>query len=560
MTKKFAQQLTKYIDDSGVKQTKIASLAGISYNYLQRLLAGSRHPSEQVVHKLAEALHLGTEQTGELLTLAGYVPSLALLQGSSEGKEQFASYTTTDVTMRLTQQFYKLAQEIPEERQSAFLEEMKHLLGYARYKYVLGGGANLLDLHSEFHPSATPSEEFFKQERSQLQLIGEMIEEFHTEVNEVDKQQENQQKFPLLVEDIFSAIDRLIGGILAGEISIGNYQPQMFFKIFDTLREGAPWEIRRRLAEALPALYKLDASGTEKLLDVLRIDYDEEYKVDVRRRVVEAMPELYNTSALALPAVIKHLQPISGDDIYVALATVEACGDIYTRMKQFLSAGTSENNGKQSLESNQAVLEAQKYKAEIPKIQRQLLSIWEGKERESIQFSMALYDLLCAYDTMVHSLRDGLQSSDKLLQQVAARYLERVLPYRPAEALELYKSLLQQATVRNVRRSVAKALPRLISCLEEASLSIRTLARTVISSLATDSDIFIRRAVADHIMQIFRIDREFVFILLRHLHKDKDQAIRSRLQPVVFHLAEIWLTSYAETIGLIDIRQKTPSF
>lgn len=132
--------------------------------------------------------------------------------------------------------------------------------------------------------------------------------------------------------------------------------------------------------------------------------------------------------------------------------------------------------------------------------------------------------------------------------------MERLLPTRPRETLELYKTLLHETTWRNVRRTVAKALPNLLHCLKEASLSIRTLARTVISTLATDQDIYIRRAVADYATQMFYIDREFLLILLRQMHKDRDPAIRNRLQPVVLRLAQIWLTSYAETAGLIDVK------
>ncbi|MGH2478937.1 MAG: helix-turn-helix domain-containing protein, partial [Ktedonobacteraceae bacterium] len=58
MKKQFAQLLEDYINASGVKRVHIASVAGISYNYLARLLAGTRKPSDQVVHKLAQALHL----------------------------------------------------------------------------------------------------------------------------------------------------------------------------------------------------------------------------------------------------------------------------------------------------------------------------------------------------------------------------------------------------------------------------------------------------------------------------------------------------------------------
>src|SRR5437660_2593309 len=118
--KKFAHLLGKYIEASGMKQTHVASTAGISYNYLQRLIAGDRNPSDQVAHKLAQALHLSSEQTGELLASAGFAPPLALMQPSNSDSQRQVKDAALlvpdklDLTTRLVQQFYKLAQEVPE--------------------------------------------------------------------------------------------------------------------------------------------------------------------------------------------------------------------------------------------------------------------------------------------------------------------------------------------------------------------------------------------------------------------------------------------------------------
>jgi len=106
-----------------------------------------------------------------------------------------------------------------------------------------------------------------------------------------------------------------------------------------------------------------------------------------------------------------------------------------------------------------------------------------------------------------------------------------------------------------VRELDTAGIQMLLQCLEEASLPTRALARSVIGDLAADADIYIRRAVADHAMQIFHIDREFLLLLLRQMRKDPDQAIRLRLQPVALRLAEVWLVWYAETAGLVDSRQ-----
>ena len=274
--KNFAQLLGKHLETSGMKQTHVASTANISYNYLQRLLAGDRNPSDQVVSKLAQAFHLSPEQTGELLAAAGYAPPIALLQSAlnqpQAGDILPVPSSGGNPTTRLTQQLYRLIQDIPEALHTSFFEEMKHFLGYARYKYVLSQGANLLDLEGvlshtrpthytqEASPLSSPSLNFI------AQLVGELHQDLEKEP--IAPTAEVSQP-PQVVEDMLSAIDTLTGNILSGEIQTGHYQPHFIVQTLDLLREGAPWEIRRRIAEALPGLCQLDVSGAEQLMEAL---------------------------------------------------------------------------------------------------------------------------------------------------------------------------------------------------------------------------------------------------------------------------------------------------
>jgi len=554
--KKFARLLAGYIEAAGMKQTHIASNAHISYNYLQRLLAGDRNPSDQVVYKLAQALHLSGEQTGELLAAAGFAPPLALLQPSADQAptENMLPVVAkkTNQAVQLSQQLYRLAQEIPEVLQVPFLEEMSQLLGYARYKYLLSGGTSLLDLDPATSVPLSDTGTMMRHEHPYLDFIAQLVENLNGEPEAENISRAEALSQPSqVVEDMLTAIDRLTGNILAGEMSAGYYQPQLIVQTFEMLREGAPWEIRRRIAEALVGLCRLDVSGAEHLMEALRLDVDDVRGVDIRRRVIEALPALFEASPQSLPTIIRLLRPRAGDDIYVALATVEVCGDIQVEAKQLLEKCSSTVFAGELSEEDIV----QQGIVEVSKVQRELLISREGIERECLQFSLALHNLLCAPDTLILSLREGLDSTEQKMQLVAARYLERILPSRSVEALEMYKTLLHGTAQRNVRRTVAKALPVLLHCLKESSLPIRARARSVIGDLAIDPDIYIRRAVADHAMQIFHIDREFLLVLLRQMHKDTDQAIRHRLQPVVLCLAETWLIWYAQTAGLVDAKQ-----
>jgi transcriptional regulator with XRE-family HTH domain/HEAT repeat protein len=550
MKRQFTQLLQGYIHTSGVKRVHVASVAGISYNYLSRLLAGTRKPSDQVVYKLAQALHLTREQTSELLSSAGFLSFP--LQVSTDDEKSSEIYEPASLgshhdernqASRLAQQFYRLALEVPENLQNSLLEEMRCLLNYARYKYLLNDGAPLLDLHLN-HIEAVPSEmrsPYDKQ--THLDMIAQIVGELYLDADE------SVEKTSHVAEDTLFTIDHLIGNLFSGEISITNYHPQLVTQVFDILRDGTPWEIRRRIAEALPSLCRLDVAGAERLMESLRMDLDEICGPDIRRRVVEALPALFDSTPQSFPVIIRLLEPHTNDDIYVALATIEVCGDIQVKSKALLA---------QKDEGNASDLK-QIVSGSLPKItmiQRQILMNWADDAQESLQFSMALHNLLQAPDTLLISLEEGLKSENRLIQLVAARYLERILLVRPIQALELYQLVLRTITTKNIRRSVAKALPVLLECLKKATLPTRALVRAVILALVNDPDILIRRAVADHAMQIFHIDREFLLMLLKHMHKETDQAIRIRLRPVALRLAQVWLIWYAETARLVSFTRR----
>src|SRR5258708_23685972 len=164
------------------------------------------------------------------------------------------------------------------------------------------------------------------------------------------------------------------------------------------LREGTPWEIRRRSAEALPSLWSLDIAGTQRLMEELRTGPDERRGPDIRRSVIEALPALFAAAPQSLPTVLRLLQPRPDDDIYVALATVEVCGDIQVGARYLLERG--ERRITLDLEERIVGL-----LPEIARIHREILDGRERSEQERVKFSMALHNLLPAPDTLLISLR-----------------------------------------------------------------------------------------------------------------------------------------------------------
>ncbi|WP_297157393.1 hypothetical protein [Thermogemmatispora sp.] len=217
-------------------------------------------------------------------------------------------------------------------------------------------------------------------------------------------------------------------------------------------------------------------------------------------------------------------------------------------------AGTLEEHVSDPEEQGRLRQQLEQLRAALPELLSHYLSRWEGVEREAVRFSIALHEIIAAPapETALQAISEGLRQGHLLVQIVAARYLERLLPVRTEAVLQIYHHLLRNSSSRhrNVRRAVAKALPAILPYLRAES-SVRHLAQHVISCLAGETDLYIRRAVADRAMHILSLDREFLLTLLQQMHRDADPAIRYRLRPVALRLAEIWLVWYAHTVRLL---------
>jgi hypothetical protein len=142
-------------------------------------------------------------------------------------------------------------------------------------------------------------------------------------------------------------------------------------------------------------------------MESLRMDLDEICGPDIRRRVIESLPSLFASMPQSLPVIVKLLEPHTGDDSYVALATTEACGDIQIKSKLHLT---------QKEESNERDGKRVVYELlpEVTNMQWQILMNWAGDGQESLQFSIALHNMVQAPDPLLISLEEGLKSEKGL--------------------------------------------------------------------------------------------------------------------------------------------------
>jgi hypothetical protein len=95
-----------------------------------------------------------------------------------------------------------------------------------------------------------------------------------------------------------------------------------FFNCIDRrIGPGSDYEEKRRVSEALPALFGIDTERAKKIARVLRNDWDQESKgPDNRRRVVEAIARMPKPDHAFVEEM---LRLVDGDDQYVVLACAE---------------------------------------------------------------------------------------------------------------------------------------------------------------------------------------------------------------------------------------------
>ena len=94
-----------------------------------------------------------------------------------------------------------------------------------------------------------------------------------------------------LLEEEEPKIDELLGILIAGRWEKLKIDPiEEFFECLKKISQKTDnYEMRRRIAEALPALFKIDFEESKEIVRILREDWDQRWKADNRRRAIEEL-------------------------------------------------------------------------------------------------------------------------------------------------------------------------------------------------------------------------------------------------------------------------------
>jgi ketosteroid isomerase-like protein len=281
------------------------------------------------------------------------------------------------------------------------------------------------------------------------------------------------------------------------------------FAVFAAVARSPRWELKRRLAEALPALLAIDATWTVPLMEALRDDPpDPENRTDIRRRVLEALPALWRIRPGAVPPLLRWRE---GDEVYAVLGSLDALAEIQA------SDGQAEA---------------------LAEIRAELLEQTESEHQEAARLYAAILERIVTNpDAAIRTIHHYLLDEDRLTRICLARSLQRVLPARPAETLKLMRHFLRQENGRpaehqNVRRAVARHPVGLIELLGEPEGVWRPYeddALDLLHALAADQDVHIRRALCDVLSSLLRRAPEVALDLIEsHLLQDRDHFVQER--------------------------------
>ncbi|MBN1639613.1 MAG: helix-turn-helix domain-containing protein [Anaerolineae bacterium] len=440
----FGILLKNYRTRAALSQSDLSVAAGLSASTISRMESGTRSPLHRRSQVLALARALGLDQgeTDALLSAADLAPSTA----------PELSLHPRDETL------YRIAQELESLRsdpqialaQVRFVEET--LLLVLRGARAALPAADLAVLSSGAPAGRALSEE----ERYLDDLLGDAIADPRT----------------------CRAVP---------------------FTVLAAVARSPRWELKRRLAEALPALVAISVPHTVALMRTLRADPpDPEWRTDIRRRVIEALPALWSHDK---DAVAELLRWEEGDEVYAGLATLDALVEI----------------GDPAL--------AQEVRAD-------LLSHAAEQDGRALRVYAEILDL-CQSDPprALQAIERHRADPARLVRICAARALHVLIPDRPAEALKAMRRFLAREMGRpvehqNVRRALARHAGALVALLagpyDEPALAL-------LRTLASDEDVHVRRAISDVLPDVIALSPEVALDLIdAYLLQDRDHFIHER--------------------------------
>lgn len=271
------------------------------------------------------------------------------------------------------------------------------------------------------------------------------------------------------------------------------------------------FELRRRIAEALPTFFKLDINLFKDIVRILRMDFDElRWKTDNRRRVIEAI-SISQILEIDKDFVRENLRILDDDEIFVIIAIVE----LLFEWRQKINEKEADLLFKETV---MKITNLNFEKGEIEAINK----LWEILALIKSDLNMAL--------KVVEDLKDD---PNIILQICLARNVQHFCKKYPDRTLNLMHYFLNNKKDRNIRRPIAKEDS--LDCVIRFLINTRTSnkAKSIIEDLFNDENIIISSGL-DMIEKIKETDEKFALeLLVKILLIKQDREILTRADSIL---------------------------
>jgi hypothetical protein len=277
-----------------------------------------------------------------------------------------------------------------------------------------------------------------------------------------------------------SLIDDLLGKFISGKWEITASDPaEGFFAVLEDVSRHGSYEMRRRISEALPALFRWRLDKAENLARILRHDWDDDWKTDIRRRVVESTPFLLSKKAESATFFLDYHEK---DEIFTAMAIVEVAHEWLRsdrkKMEEFFV----------------------NFKSKVQQI-------YSAEEIEGLAVLNDIMKTISANTfEAVKKMEDLCKSKNVYVRIAVARHIPSVFQKFPDSAFNLMECFLKPEEHENVRRPIAKenCTKAIINALKDPRLKNR--AESILWKLFKDSDEIIRITAFDLVDELMTVD------------------------------------------------------
>lgn len=330
-------------------------------------------------------------------------------------------------------------------------------------------------------------------------------------------------------------IDDILGVLISNKLKKGIIEPtRAFFDALSDLCDSGGYEQRRRIAEALPALYKLNKRSTKQLIEIkLRYDYDESrWQDDNRRRTIEAF---YYFPKKENRYIKKHLSIQRRDSIYTVIAISEII---------FLT-------DKFKLEERQQLLEDLNSKVQILEMEEDIKSFLIEVEKFVAGINKNTKNVVENYEYFKNYFKETNNLFMKIFISKNIIYISPNKKKCVADndckdiincaycILDFFDLCFNKDNDKNVRRPMAKEdIFHCLLCMLKYA-NYRDAARERILSLVKEEDTIIAITAFDYMHKLYEIDKELYNEILKYcLRASGDEPGTAELRKRAKHIKE----------------------